>query len=355
MPGEYGAKKQTAGYVMRRAPEVVVLWNKLPFRAGTSRGCTAARASTARSPSIRASRRTTASFREFVFREKMEGVPGYYLDVFERRDLADGSAEPGPPRELKRRGRPPQPRSPGDRPRKSTMSSAMPTRLIVNADDFGLAESVNLGVVEAFDAGALKSATVLACGRAFEHAVSLARTRPGLDLGVHLCLDEETPILPPAEIPSLVDAAGRLQPRARLLAKLLFTGGIDLDEVRRELAAQVERCLDAGLRLSHFDGHGHVHVYPRINDVVVQLARSYGLRAMSNSPGVDGICGARLPAGCLSQQGDRHGVLSAFEAPVSRGGLVMPDQFVGMVYGGRLSPERVTHLLAALRPGGSPS
>ena len=64
-----------------------------------------------------------------------------------------------------------------------------PARLIINADDFGLCEEVNRGVVEAFDHGLVTSASLLPTGEAFEEAVALAQARPDLDLGVHLAPD----------------------------------------------------------------------------------------------------------------------------------------------------------------------
>ncbi len=55
-----------------------------------------------------------------------------------------------------------------------------PRRLIVNADDFGISETVNEAVIRAFTEGVLTSCSLMVTGEAFEHAVSLARAHPGL-------------------------------------------------------------------------------------------------------------------------------------------------------------------------------
>ncbi len=231
------------------------------------------------------------------------------------------------------------------------MTSTAPTHLIVSADDLGLSECVNRGIMEGVEAGVITSASVMACGRAFEHAVSLAHDHPGLDLGVHLCLDEELPLLSQAEIPSLVGTDGRFLSRGVLLRKLLMSRDLDLEEVRREFSAQIERCLDSGIELSHFNGHGHVHVYPYISDVVVQLARRYGVRACRLPSEPLGYAGRDFrPQAYLNKM-----IVAAFSR-LSRGkfraaGICIPDLFYGMVYGGRLSPDRVAHLLAELPPG----
>ena len=45
--------------------------------------------------------------------------------------------------------------------------------LIVNADDFGLCEGVNLGIIDGFQAGAITSTSFMITGEASEHARQL--------------------------------------------------------------------------------------------------------------------------------------------------------------------------------------
>lgn len=61
-------------------------------------------------------------------------------------------------------------------------------RLVVNADDFGLHEAVNEGIVRAHREGIVTSASLMACGRAFDNALARSRSCAQLDLGVHLTL-----------------------------------------------------------------------------------------------------------------------------------------------------------------------
>ena len=60
-------------------------------------------------------------------------------------------------------------------------------KVIINADDFGLHELVNNAIEKAHQNGVLSSATLLACGEAFESAVSIAQKNVCLGVGVHLC------------------------------------------------------------------------------------------------------------------------------------------------------------------------
>ena len=82
-------------------------------------------------------------------------------------------------------------------------------RLIINADDFGIHQEVNQAVAIGFDTGILRSTSLLASGPAFPEAVAVARQRPGLGIGIHLCLvGGLPPVLSPQEVPSLVDERG---------------------------------------------------------------------------------------------------------------------------------------------------
>jgi len=78
-------------------------------------------------------------------------------------------------------------------------------RLIINADDFGLAPGVNRAIIELQQAGALSSATLMANGPFFSPAVYMAFAQPSLAVGCHVVLVDGSPCLRPAEVPSLVD------------------------------------------------------------------------------------------------------------------------------------------------------
>src|SRR3977135_2131120 len=83
-------------------------------------------------------------------------------------------------------------------------------RLIVNADDFGLTENVNRGILDAHREGIVPSRTLLANGMAFESAVAAGKRFHRLGIGVHLNLSEGKPVADARHIPTLVDRGGRL-------------------------------------------------------------------------------------------------------------------------------------------------
>lgn len=146
-------------------------------------------------------------------------------------------------------------------------------RLIVNADDYGLCKGVVDGILEAHQRGIVTSTSVMASGSAFDYGVEQARLNPKLAIGVHLTLVEERPVS--ANPGTLLQSEGRLPASYTALLAGILTRRIRLSDVERELRAQVEKCLSAGLRPTHLDSHQHVHALPSILRIVLKMAKEY--------------------------------------------------------------------------------
>jgi hopanoid biosynthesis associated protein HpnK len=216
-------------------------------------------------------------------------------------------------------------------------------RLIVNADDFGLTEAINRGVVAAHRDGIVTAASLIACGPAFEHAVTLAKETPTLDVGVHLTLTQLAPASPPETVPTLVDAHGRLPADVFELARRYLRGGLVRADVRAELEAQIAKVVATGLSISHLDGHEHVHVLPGVARVVADLAAAHGIRAVRHP--VEPIRGYMLRnARRLGEQVMLSTVCAT--SPLRR--FRHADGFAGFHFGGRLTEQNLTTVLAGL-------
>jgi hopanoid biosynthesis associated protein HpnK len=146
-------------------------------------------------------------------------------------------------------------------------------QLIINADDLGLTPGVNRGIIRAFQAGIVTSASLLVTGSAFEEAVTLARQNPELDVGLHLTLVEERAVLGRDVLPTLVDETGRLPSTSGEFFRRAFRKRISWDEVEREIAAQIGIFQQTGLRFSHLDSHQHLHMFPPVFQIVRRLTR----------------------------------------------------------------------------------
>ncbi|HEY9182756.1 MAG TPA: ChbG/HpnK family deacetylase, partial [Gammaproteobacteria bacterium] len=221
-------------------------------------------------------------------------------------------------------------------------------RLIVHADDFGIAEPVNLGIMEAHDRGIVTSVSLMATGPAFDHAVALAHTRPKLDVGVHLVLTEHRP-LTGTSVPSLVGADGRFAPHVTRLAGKRLRGAASLDEVRMELDAQIRRVRATGLAVSHLDGHQHVHVLPGIAGVVADLAAAHGIAAVRYP--AERVRAYMLRNPHYLKRVVEQVALTAACAVSPLRGLRRSDDFVGFYFGGRLDEANLARVLAGLPAG----
>lgn len=175
--------------------------------------------------------------------------------------------------------------------------------LIVTADDYGLSDGVCRAVVDAHARGVVTATSVLAVGASFDYGAALLRDAPTLAVGAHLAaVGEDPPLLSAREIPTLVDRAGAFPLSHRTFVRRAAMGRIDPADLRREFAAQIEAIRSAGLAIGHVDTHQHIHLWPAVAAVVVDLAREQSIpvirRPRSGAGGAVGravnILGARL-------------------------------------------------------------
>src|SRR2546423_14990978 len=108
--------------------------------------------------------------------------------------------------------------------------------LTTTADDSGPAVEVNKASGRAHRAAILPAASLRVSGPAAADAVARARAMPGLRVGLHLVLVEGKPVLPPAQVPDLVDRTGHFRTNmARAGAAMFF-----LPKIRAQLKAEIE-------------------------------------------------------------------------------------------------------------------
>lgn len=133
-----------------------------------------------------------------------------------------------------------------------------PKELLIRVDDAGLNEETNRGVEAVLRAGVVRSVGLMACTPAFKDAARRIQALPGpVSVGVHLTLNAEwtgyrwRPLLPVAEVPSLVDADGFLPPNHQLYREHPPL----IDHVLAELRAQIAAVRAAGLNPCYADEH----------------------------------------------------------------------------------------------------
>ncbi|NER65517.1 ChbG/HpnK family deacetylase [Pseudomonas sp. MAFF212427] len=153
----------------------------------------------------------------------------------------------------------------------------MPSRVIVNADDFGLNEHTNAVILHAFHSGLISSATAMATMPAFKAACTLAQ-QPALRgrVGLHFNLTYGKPLSEAIRaLAQFCNANGEFD--LNLSRKRLWLGRQAREAVAAELAAQWQQCLDYGLTPSHLDSHQHVHNRWPIGEIVARFAAREGV------------------------------------------------------------------------------
>jgi hopanoid biosynthesis associated protein HpnK len=158
-------------------------------------------------------------------------------------------------------------------------------RLIINADDFGLTTGVNRAIREAHTDGILTSATLMANGVAFTNAVALARSLPQLSIGCHVVLVDGSPVLAPAQIPSLMGGEPWSSFRQNLstFAVLSISNRLNGDEIEAEVTAQIRKLQLAGIAVTHVDTHKHTQIFPNVLRPLLRSAKACGVRAVRNA------------------------------------------------------------------------
>jgi chitin disaccharide deacetylase len=149
-------------------------------------------------------------------------------------------------------------------------------RLVIVADDFGRRRSINRAISEAYDAGTITSASLMAGGEAFQEAVRISRSRPGLSLGLHVTLCDGNPTLPPDRIPDLVGTEGRFRKHLVPLSLGALTRKT-CAQIESEVKSQFDRLEKEQIRPAYVDGHHHLHIHPLIFRIVCKEASARGV------------------------------------------------------------------------------
>jgi predicted glycoside hydrolase/deacetylase ChbG (UPF0249 family) len=165
-------------------------------------------------------------------------------------------------------------------------------RLIVTADDVGLERGMTEGAIRAHQQGIVTACSLVANGADFDDAVARLRDVPTLEVGAHLALVEERALTTGAPMPK------------SYLEFVLSRRRVD---VERELRAQLDKLLATGLRITHLNGHQHLHMLPSVFAIVRRLADEHAIpyvRVVNDQGGRGGIA-RRASIGVLSMLGRR--------------------------------------------------
>lgn len=148
--------------------------------------------------------------------------------------------------------------------------------LIINGDDFGYSQGVVRAIIQCHEAGVLRSTTALVNMPAWPQAAAYLREHSDLGAGVHLVFNDGRPVLPPEQVPSLVDADGYFLGDEALLER---GDEVNVAELVQEWRAQIDRFVaDTGRQPTHLDNHCPIsYMCPEWFGAAIALAGELGL------------------------------------------------------------------------------
>lgn len=151
--------------------------------------------------------------------------------------------------------------------------------LIINADDFGLSLEVNEGIKRAIETGVVNSVSLMVNLPYFDDALNYLKRHPEISVGLHFNITEGRPLLPAAQVGSLLREDDHFFYWPSLVGRLLLRRA-RLGEIEQEFHTQYQKLKSTGLKIAHFDSHHHLHLFPPIFKFVTQLADAEGISSL---------------------------------------------------------------------------
>jgi len=147
-------------------------------------------------------------------------------------------------------------------------------KIFFNADDFGLSPGTNTAIIQGFKANVLDRASIMVTTNYSPQAVDFANKNPKYEYGLHFDLTYGSPL---SNHYNWKDDKGFFSGGFFTMWKNTLTNNTeDAEEiVRAELIAQLSLLKKNGIKVTHINGHDHIHMIPLLNRVVRSVAKEY--------------------------------------------------------------------------------
>lgn len=253
------------------------------------------------------------------------------------------------------------------------VSAEQACRVVYHADDFGMSEVVNAGILNSFRQGVLTSTSLLSNGpAAFEacrqwqgllqecsaHSIASFSVRKELgdpelpfDLGVHLNLTQGRPLTGDQYPAELLNEHGEFPGIGAVFTRFRRMGPTQVTKVNNELNAQIEWMCDHGVRPSHLNGHQYVEMLPAVGAMIPEMLNRYQI-SVCRVAKESGLTRTVLGQGRFVDWGmglvKRH-YANRFLRQMRATPTRFPDQFFGTSHAGRIDLTTVIEFLRRAR------
>jgi predicted glycoside hydrolase/deacetylase ChbG (UPF0249 family) len=157
------------------------------------------------------------------------------------------------------------------------MPTPIPSNIIVNADDFGMTQSINKAIVYCYEHGYINSASLMANMPFFDEAVDLIHKNSFIKhVGIHANLTDGKPVSD-FDLPEFLDENGNWA-LDKVNQKYKLINSAAKQAFYKEVCAQIDKALSNKVAIDHLDSHRHVHTLPRFLQLFVQAAEAYKVK-----------------------------------------------------------------------------
>ena len=245
------------------------------------------------------------------------------------------------------------------------------TQVFLHADDLGMNCSVTDGILAGFTQGLLTSTSVLANAPAFEYSISRWRWLEGeraahrlasivqrqrlhdrgdvpFDLGVHLNLTQGRPLT--VDFPEdLLDAEGCFPGIWQIFRRLLLGAGRWRNAIQIELAAQIARVVECGLKPTHLNSHQYVELVPGVTELIPELAERFQIpvvRVALERQLTNALHGTPRPFSNWSLGLVKYAFARQFRRRIAKHKPIHPVAFCGTAHAGHVSLDVLRRFVA---------
>ena len=164
-------------------------------------------------------------------------------------------------------------------------SKTNPARLVIRGDDMGFSHSGNEALIKSYTEGIETSIEVIAASPWFPEAVKLLAQNPKIDVGLHFAITSEWETIkwrPLSDCPSIRNADGYFYPmlfrNKNYPNQSVIEQNWKIEDIEKELRAQIKLALKYIPRLSHISGHmGVAGINEDVKTMIMRVAKEYNL------------------------------------------------------------------------------
>ena len=153
--------------------------------------------------------------------------------------------------------------------------------ILLNADDFGKSPEVNQAICQCFEKGIIQRTTIMVTAEYFEDAVLLSKECGFFDkVGLHINLDDGEPLTEEMRKNNCFCNNGKYRERVFMNPKYRYLlNRSDKNCLKKEIEAQMNKYLNVGFPLRHFDSHHFVHNNLSVISIVCGIGYRLGFKS----------------------------------------------------------------------------